>query len=150
MQIGEMAERAGATTRAIRYYEQVGLIGPASRTDGGFRLYNEADLDRVRLIHTLQELGLSLAEIRCVVVAREGWGTGAQAAPELRRILEEQIRRARAEAARFHRLEEELRLALTLVDGCKECPEGPWGRPCPSCPNWTERSEVPLPIRGLV
>jgi len=149
MQIGELAERAGTTPRAIRYYEQVGLIGPATRTDGGFRLYDECDLDRLLLIHRMKELGMSLADIRKVVAARSEWRTGAQAAPELRTILEAQIERARAEADRFRLIEDELRRAMSMIECCEGCPDGPWGGPCRSCPNWTQRAEVPLPIRGL-
>lgn len=149
MQIGEIAGRAGSTPRAIRYYEQVGLLTPASRTQGGFRLYDEGDLDRVRLIHRLQELGMSLADIKTVVAERGRWRTGAEAAPELRRILEAQIERARREAERFRLIEEELRRAMAMIECCEDCPDGPWGGPCRACPNWTGRPEVPLPIRGL-
>ncbi|WP_216591277.1 MerR family transcriptional regulator [Streptomyces brasiliscabiei] len=63
MRIGELAERAGTTTRALRYYEARGLL-PARRTGNGYRTYNEADLRLLRQIRTLQDFGFDLEETR--------------------------------------------------------------------------------------
>ncbi|HEV2121716.1 MAG TPA: MerR family transcriptional regulator, partial [Chloroflexota bacterium] len=54
MQIGEVAHRTGLTQRALRYYESVGLLAPASRMDGGFRLYSEQDVSRLEKIVELK------------------------------------------------------------------------------------------------
>jgi DNA-binding transcriptional MerR regulator len=64
MQIGEVAERIGLSLRTIRYYEEVGLAVPSARSDGGFRLYAEADVDRLRVIMQMKPLGFSLEEMR--------------------------------------------------------------------------------------
>ena len=63
--IGEVAERVGVTTRTIRYYEQLGLLGPAlERSKGAHRLYGEADVARLTELIRLKELlGLSLEEL---------------------------------------------------------------------------------------
>ena len=50
LQIGEVADRVGLSLRTVRYYEEQGLLTPASRTSGGFRLYSEAQVDRLALI----------------------------------------------------------------------------------------------------
>jgi len=72
LQIGEVAERTGVTQRTLRFYEEKGLLKPPSRMDGGFRLYSEADVQRVEQIRRLQNLlGLSLAEIKEMVEADE-------------------------------------------------------------------------------
>ena len=72
MQIGEVAERTGLTQRTLRYYESIGLLAPASRLEGGFRLYNEEDIRRLEQIVQLKRLlGFSLAEIRQIVDADE-------------------------------------------------------------------------------
>jgi DNA-binding transcriptional MerR regulator len=72
MQIGEVAERTGLTQRALRYYESIGLLAPASRMEGGFRLYSQDDLRRLEQIVQLKRLlGFSLAEIRQIVEADE-------------------------------------------------------------------------------
>ncbi len=71
-QIGEVAQRTGLTQRTLRLYEERGLVTPADRTEGGFRLYSDADIDRVDLIKKLQGLlGFTLAEIKEMVEAEE-------------------------------------------------------------------------------
>jgi MerR family transcriptional regulator, repressor of the yfmOP operon len=61
----EVAKRTGLTPRAIRYYEELGLLRPSGRTAGGFRLFTEADIVQLLRINELQTLlGFSLAEIK--------------------------------------------------------------------------------------
>ena len=65
LRIQEVAEDTGLTPRAIRYYEEVGLLAPAGRSEGAYRLYDGEDLDRLRFIRGLRDdAGFSLAEIR--------------------------------------------------------------------------------------
>lgn len=72
MLIGELAERTGLTQRTLRYYEEIGLLPPTSRLEGGFRLYSEADLRRLEHILELKRLlGFSLLEIKEMVEAEE-------------------------------------------------------------------------------
>lgn len=63
MRIGELAERAGTTTRALRYYESRGLLR-ARRTGNGYRAYDEADLALLRQIQLLRDFGFDLEETR--------------------------------------------------------------------------------------
>ncbi|PJN00439.1 MerR family transcriptional regulator [Streptomyces sp. CB01201] len=63
MRIGELAARAGTTTRALRYYESRGLLA-ARRTDNGYRTYDEDDLRLLQQIRTLQDFGFDLEETR--------------------------------------------------------------------------------------
>ena len=72
LQIGEVAEQLGLTPRTLRYYEEIGLLAPPSRMEGGFRLYSAADIVRLENIVQLKRLlGFSLAEIKQVVEAME-------------------------------------------------------------------------------
>ncbi len=64
MQIGEVAERTGLSLRTIRYYGEVGLVTPSARTAGGFRLYGEADVERLLLVKRMKVLEFSLEEMR--------------------------------------------------------------------------------------
>lgn len=66
-QIGELAARSGVTPDALRYYERLGLMPRPQRTQGGFRVYTPAALDRLRFIKQAQALGLTLDEIRDLV-----------------------------------------------------------------------------------
>lgn len=64
LRIQEVAAELGLTTRSIRYYEEIGLLEPAARSDGDYRLYDADDLDRLRYIKGLRDdAGFSLAEI---------------------------------------------------------------------------------------
>jgi DNA-binding transcriptional MerR regulator len=71
--IGEVAERVGVTTRTIRYYEELGLVGPpVARTKGTHRLYTDADITRLEELIRLRDLlGLSLEEIVALAEAEE-------------------------------------------------------------------------------
>ncbi|RMB61581.1 MerR family transcriptional regulator [Tessaracoccus antarcticus] len=62
-QIGEVAERTGLSLRTIRYYEEVGLVTPSTRSQGGFRLYSEVDVARLELVKRMKPLDFSLEEM---------------------------------------------------------------------------------------
>jgi DNA-binding transcriptional MerR regulator len=65
MRIGDLARRAQVTPRTLRYYESLGLLQPAARRSGGFRLYDQAAVGRLERIRQLKELlGFSLDEVR--------------------------------------------------------------------------------------
>ena len=62
--IEQVAARTGLTKRTLRYYEEIGLLPPPTRTEGGYRLYSEADVQQLERIKRLKDLlGFSLAEI---------------------------------------------------------------------------------------
>ncbi len=64
LRIQQVADETGLTPRAIRYYEELGLLAPAGRSDGAYRLYDAEDLERLRFIRGLRDdAGFSLAEI---------------------------------------------------------------------------------------
>lgn len=63
MHIGELAERTGLSLRTIRHYDEVGLLPASGRTDGGFRVYAENDVERLILIKQMKPLGFSLEEM---------------------------------------------------------------------------------------
>ncbi len=64
LRIQEVAAETGLTTRAIRYYEEIGLLEPAARSDGDYRLFDASDLERLRFIRSLRDdAGFSLAQV---------------------------------------------------------------------------------------
>ncbi|HBJ72260.1 MAG TPA: MerR family transcriptional regulator [Actinobacteria bacterium] len=67
VQIGVLAERVGLSMRTVRYYEEVGLVVPSTRSPGGFRLFGPAEEERLRVLKTLKPLGFSLQEMRNLV-----------------------------------------------------------------------------------
>ncbi|MET8360548.1 MerR family transcriptional regulator [Micromonospora sp. NPDC005171] len=88
MQIGEAAERVGLSIRTIRHYEEAGLIVPSARSEGGFRLYTEPDLDRLAVVKRMKPLGLTLDEMRDLLAVLDALdtATGADRAELLDRL----------------------------------------------------------------
>lgn len=105
MQIGEVAERTGLSLRTIRYYEEVGLIGPSARSQGGFRLYTDSDVDRLVVIKRMKPLDLTLEQTRellgvfDLMAVRPAAGTPERAT--LRETLSRYESAARARAERL-------------------------------------------------
>jgi len=64
MQIGHVAARTELSITTVRHYDEVGLVTPSARSTGGFRLYTEADIDRLLVIRRMKPLGFSLTEMR--------------------------------------------------------------------------------------
>lgn len=71
MQIGEVAARTELSLRTIRHYEETGLVIPSARSQGGFRLYTEADIARLMVIRRMKPLGFTLDEMRDLLDATE-------------------------------------------------------------------------------
>jgi len=70
-QIGEVAEAVGLSLRTIRHYDEVGLVPPSGRSAGGFRLYTEGDIERLRLVKHMKPLDFSLEEMREILELRD-------------------------------------------------------------------------------
>jgi len=68
--VGDLATMAGITVRTLHHYDEIGLLRPAGRTQAGYRLYDDGDIDRLRTILSYRELGLGLDEIARAVADR--------------------------------------------------------------------------------
>lgn len=82
-QIGEAASRVGLSLRTVRYYEEIGLVIPSGRTEGGFRLYTDADIERLALVKEMKPLEFSLEEMRDLLEVRDAL-EAEDLAPEVR------------------------------------------------------------------
>ncbi|NLE82111.1 MAG: MerR family transcriptional regulator [Rhodococcus sp.] len=71
MQIGAVAERTELSIKTIRHYDEVGLVTPSERSVGGFRLYTEADVQRLLVIRRMKPLGFTLDEMRQLLESLE-------------------------------------------------------------------------------
>jgi DNA-binding transcriptional MerR regulator len=88
MQIGAVAERTGLSLRTIRHYEEVGLVIPSARSKGGFRLYTEADIERLMVIRRMKPLDFSLEEMRDLLEITDRLGVGDADDGEVERLRE--------------------------------------------------------------
>ncbi|MGW7438516.1 MerR family transcriptional regulator [Streptomyces sp. NPDC054849] len=76
IQIGEVATRTELSLRTIRHYEETGLVIPSARSQGGFRLYTEADIARLMVIRRMKPLGFSLDQMRDLLEATDRLDAG--------------------------------------------------------------------------
>lgn len=119
--IGDVAERSGFSASALRYYEEIGLVEPSGRSDGGYRLYDDRALARLAFIARAKQLGCSLDEISDLATIWDG----EQCGPVQRRFhdlvtakirtADDQIGELRVFAAQLRRAAEQL--AADPVDG---------------------------------
>ena len=88
MHIGAVAERTGLSLRTLRHWDEVGLVQPSGRSDGGFRLYTEDDVERILLVRRMKPLGFTLAEMGELLEVADRIAGGAADAAARSRLAE--------------------------------------------------------------
>ena len=86
--IGQAAKASGVSAKMIRHYESIGLIDAAARTDAGYRLYNERDVQVLQFIHRSRELGFSLEQIKTLLAL---WQDKHRASKDVRAMAKQHI-----------------------------------------------------------
>lgn len=125
--IGELAARTGFTASALRYYEGIGLVAPASRSGSGYRIYDDRALGRLAFIARAKQLGCSLEEIADLASLWDGERCG----PVQRRfheLITEKIHTAQHHAAELTAFTEQLRAAAAQLSSPPT--DGPCGEGC--------------------
>ncbi|WND39741.1 MerR family transcriptional regulator [Streptomyces sp. BB1-1-1] len=113
MQIGEVAARTELSLRTIRHYEETGLVSPSARSQGGFRLYTESDVQRLMVIRRMKPLGFSLEQMRDLLDATDRLDHADTADGAEREALLERVRTYEQDASREI---EKLRIQLTRAE----------------------------------
>ncbi len=150
MRIGDLAKKAGTTMRTIRYYEQLGLIGPVARTKGGFRLYDEDDLRKLRVIKNLQHLETPLAQVKAFLDERHQGRVASEIAPGIASLLQGQLKEMETRIAQYRAMQASLRQTIEILQCCSECSLEPGPDVCSRCPVITSRGEIPLHMQALI
>jgi DNA-binding transcriptional MerR regulator len=100
LQVGEVARRLGLNPQTIYFYERIGLIPAPQRTEAGYRLFGESDIERLHFIVRAKSLGLRLEEIKEILALKDGRSLTCQALYERLnrkvRDIEENIRQLQA------------------------------------------------------
>lgn len=150
MRIGDLAKKAGTTMRTVRYYEQLGLIAPAARTRGGFRLYEENELRRLRLIKILQMIETPLAQVKALFDWRQHGKAASDIAANISQLLEGQLQEVEQRIAQFRVTQASLRETIEILRSCCRCSREPGPEVCSHCPAITSRTSIPLHMRAVI
>lgn len=92
MQIGEVAARTELSLRTIRHYEETGLVIPSARSQGGFRLYTETDVQRLMVIRRMKPLGFTLDQMRELLDATDRLDNEPGLDADVREVLLDRVR----------------------------------------------------------
>lgn len=121
MRVGELAKAVGKTVRAMHLYEELGLLEPASRSEGGFRLYGQDAIERINWIVKLQAIGFTLAEIQGFIREFQGASSGRDATARVRAVFAEKLQATRDQIAQLRSIENDLLEAIEYLDSCDTC-----------------------------
>lgn len=121
MNIGQAAERSGVPAKTIRYYESIGLIQPAERSSGGYRVYDDKDVQTLRFVNRARNLGFSVKQVRELL---ELWRDRARSSADVKAV-------ARAHLAEIDRRMAELG---SMRDTLEHLVERCHGDTRPDCP----------------
>ncbi|UTL80652.1 Cu(I)-responsive transcriptional regulator [Pseudomonas putida] len=121
MNIGQAARRSGLSTKMIRYYEAIGLLKPAARSDSGYRLYQPEDLHSLAFIKRSRDLGFSLEEVGKLLTL---WQDRQRASADVKALALQHINELN------RRIEELASLRDTLSELVAHCK----GNDRPDCP----------------
>ena len=148
LKVGELARKTGKTVRALRLYEELGLMRPG-RSDGGFRLYGPDDIARVYWISKLQDMGFSLSQIQNLVSTVEGSSTAPEAMQSLREMFRGRLSQTRAQVERLLQLERDLAESLAYLEGCRACTGDHHLDDCVSCDSVHADTQAPSLVAGI-
>ncbi len=121
MNIGQAAKQSNVSAKTIRYYESIGLIAPASRTDSGYRTYSEKDVQTLSFIHHARNLGFSVKDVSMLL---DLWRNQKRASADVKALATAHI------AAVDRKIGELQRMRDTLLDLTHRC----HGDDRPDCP----------------
>lgn len=121
MNIGELAKSSGVNAKLIRHYESIGLIPKASRTESGYRIYSEQDIQFLRFIKRARGLGFSMKEIKKLVGL---WRNRSRASREVKALA----------TAHIDELEKKISEMQEMVANLKTLARNCHGDSRPDCP----------------
>ncbi|WP_158745357.1 Cu(I)-responsive transcriptional regulator [Acidisphaera sp. L21] len=143
MNIGEVATASGVSAKMVRYYEHVGLIAPAPRTEAGYRVYGQREMHLLQFIRRARDFGLPMERIKQLVAL---WGDDNRASRDVKRLALQHVAELRSKVAELNAMANTLK---ELADQCH-------GDSRPDCPilrdlsgNEHRVTQVPKTGRGF-
>lgn len=153
MKVGGVAKRTNRSIRALRHYEEHGLLQPAARTDGGTRLYAADAIERITWIEQLQTMGLSLADVGQILELANSDAPAPRTMQEIRDLLGARVDETRKRLDELLALERDLTDTVTYLLECRTCDETrSASRVCATCEHRNPRRHdktAPGLIKGM-
>jgi len=106
MNIGQASNASGVSTKMIRYYDEIGLVRPSSRSESNYREYDERGVNELRFIKRARNLGFSVAEIETLLSL---WRDRARPSREVKAIADRHVAALDARAAELKAMADTLR-----------------------------------------
>jgi len=145
-----MARLSNSTLRTVRFYEEEGILRPARRTEGGHRLFERSELDRLMLVTDMRMAGLSLDDIKAILEVKKAASSGAQAAEEATRVLSARIDELKEKLAVLSRLRDDLEETTKIVSSCLSCRDDRgFPHACDTCSVMAAHPVLPRSVRVL-
>ena len=121
LRVGELAQASGKSVRALHLYEEIGLVTPVERSQGGFRLFSPDAVESINWITKFPVMGFSLSEIRDFIEQFETRSSGRNAADNVRQIFEQKLSEVRDTVDQLRIVESDLREAIAYLESCQTC-----------------------------
>ena len=115
--IGELARAHNLNPKTIRYYEELGLLPPPTRSASGYRLYGEGDRARLAFIGKAKAIGLTLADIRDILALRDG---GTQPCSHVVTLLDQKLAAVERQIQELAAFREELLVLRAQASGIQK------------------------------
>ena len=149
LRVGDLAREVGKTVRALHLYEELGLLAPSERSKGGYRLYDEDAITRVRWIAKLQDLGFSLHDIKALTLGWEASGSAPAAMAKVETLLTQKLDETREQITRLSQLASELQASLDYLRTCPSCDPQEIVEACSACERHEEHEHAPELVAGF-
>jgi len=149
LRVGDVAKRTGKTVRALHLYEERGLLEPAERSSGGYRLYGEDAVTRVRWIAKMQDVGYSLSALQKMMRELDVQASAPDAMARVDATLRQRLQSTRDQIERLRSLEAELEASLEYLRTCPSCHPQEDLEACPACERHDDGVTAPELVAGF-
>ncbi len=121
MNIGQASDASGVSAKMIRYYESIGLIAPANRTNSGYRQYSDNDVQALRFVRRARDLGFSIERIKTLLGL---WHDRGRKSADVKKLARQYIAELEQDIAKLQLIRDELEHLVHCCQGNNrpECP----------------------------
>ena len=159
--VGQLSKMTNKTPRALRMYEDMGLLSPAERSSSGYRKYDQRALNQVQYIEKLQLMGLSLTEIQKWVQDFQKKIEAERKGRDIMGVLKELYTQKHAELQKkileLQNINDQLQIATNFLKSCSSCEENDIPTSCFTCQEHVsspkiqqETQQVPVLVTGML